>query len=699
MNEIEIRVTGRDDSGPAVASAERRFQGLKKVGVAAAAGLGAAGAGAGAAFATGLAANMNIEVANDKLAAQLGLTGKEAQKAGEVAGDVYAANWGGSIEEVNAAIKSVGDNLGDVGKMSKAELEGMTTSALALAQVFEVDVASSTQAAGALIKNGLAKDSTEAFDIITAGMQNGLNKSDDFLDTLNEYSPQFAKLGLSGKDVLGTLSQFLQAGARDTDVAADALKEFSIIAVNGSKTTVDGFQSIGLNAEDMAAQIGKGGDSAKAGLAKVVEGLQAIKDPVEQDRVGVELFGTTWEDTVKTILPNLDMTKTGIENVDGATKKMADTVGDNAQGKIDTIKRSFEQWTQDMAGSSSVLGTVVTGVSQFGGGAVALAGNLGMAALAMKGLTAAMLMNPVGIVVAAIAALAAGLIILWKRSETAREVMTLMFSGMAGAILQYVQIIVGAASNMSSGVLSAISLVMNALAKVPGPTQDNAKAAAASFDEFRAGVEGTFDSVERKLDGYSETVANLPKKIRLQADEEDLQEKLRHAQSSLRKLPANKRTVVQAEIDQAQRAIAHIQARLRGIPDRYVNVFVSEVSRDRATAARGRAHGGIIGAATGGLRGSWTMVGEAGRELVKLPFGSQVIGHGGTENMLKDIAGPSPVPGGGSGSRGATGPVSGREPVVIEFRSDGSRLGDLLLEITRKSIRDRGGDVQLVLGS
>jgi hypothetical protein len=47
-------------------------------------------------------------------------------------------------------------------------------------------------------------------------------------------------------------------------------------------------------------------------------------------------------------------------------------------------------------------------------------------------------------------------------------------------------------------------------------------------------------------------------------------------------------------------------------------------------------------------------------------------------------------------------PLDGRRgggPAVIEFRSDGTRLSALLLEVIREAVRIRGGDVQVVIGS
>jgi len=335
-----------------------------------------------------------------------------------------------------------------------------------------------------------------------------------------------------------------------------------------------------------------------------------------------------------------------------------------------------------MASSEGAMGTVVAGITQFGGGALAAGSQIGMMAVAMKGLNLAMLANPIGITVAAIAVFIAAMVALWKNSQTAREVMSTMFAAIGGAVLMNIQFMVKAAHVWSTAILTAVGIILNAMAKIPGPTQDNAKKAAKAFDDFRKGVDHTFDAVEGKLDAYSDTVKNLPKKIKLQGDERDLAAKLRTAQRQLRQLPRDKRTRVLTDITRAQRNIAAIQARLRGIKDEYVSVFVSEVQRDRATANRGRAMGGIIGAASGGARGGWTMVGEQGRELVRLAPGSTVIPHGGTENMMK---------------AGGIGGVRGGQ-MTIEIRSGGSRLDDLLVQLLRKAIRDKGGDVQTVLG-
>jgi len=84
-----------------------------------------------------------------------------------------------------------------------------------------------------------------------------------------------------------------------------------------------------------------------------------------------------------------------------------------------------------------------------------------------------------------------------------------------------------------------------------------------------------------------------------------------------------------------------------------------------------RATGGIVGAAGGGPRGGLVEVGEMGRELVRLPYGSQVYSHGDSERMMADA--------GGSSAGGGT--------LVVEWAGDtNSAFATALAELNRKGV-------------
>jgi hypothetical protein len=92
-----------------------------------------------------------------------------------------------------------------------------------------------------------------------------------------------------------------------------------------------------------------------------------------------------------------------------------------------------------------------------------------------------------------------------------------------------------------------------------------------------------------------------------------------------------------------------------------------------------KAAGGIVGAAaSGGLRGGLTWVGEHEPELLDLPVGSRVRSGPDSRRMA--------AMGGGGVTR-----------VELEIHSGGSETDEFLLKMIRRAVRVRGGNVQLVL--
>ncbi|MFF7233947.1 phage tail tape measure protein [Streptomyces sioyaensis] len=294
-----------------------------------------------------------------KLAAQLGVTGPDAARAGKVAGDLYAQGWGESFADAGEAVKRVTQDIGV--DMNSADFKPIASKVMALSDTFDVELGGTTRAVSQMMRTGLAKNANEALDVIAAGMTHGVDKSEDFLDTLNEYGTQFRKLGLDGATATGLLSQGLKAGARDADLVADALKEFSIRAVDGSTASAEGYKLLGLEAGKMTAQIAKGGPEASAGLQTVLGRLKAMKDPVKQNAAAVALFGTQSEDLGKALFA-LDPKKavTSLGKVKGAAGQMADTMSGNAAHKVEAFKRKLEN------GFTSAAAGAITGLQGLG---------------------------------------------------------------------------------------------------------------------------------------------------------------------------------------------------------------------------------------------------------------------------------------------------------------------------------------------
>lgn len=309
----------------------------------------AAGAGVAVALAFGasVVANMNIEAGNDKLAAQLGLTEDQSAKAGRVAGDAYAANYGESMEQVQGAVGAVIGSIKGMREASDAELQAATENALNFASVFEVDVNRAAQVAGQAITTGLAKDATEAFDLLTAAAQKVPPAlREDLLDAVDEYGPMFSQLGISGEQAFALLVDSSEKGMYGIDKAGDAVKEFTIRSTDMSKASQDAYKTIGLDAQQMATDILAGGDKADAATQKIVDGLLGIKDPATQANTAIALFGTPLEDLGTDQIPKF-LTALGggsdaMEGFEGSAARMDQTLNDNAANTLAKWKRGAE---------------------------------------------------------------------------------------------------------------------------------------------------------------------------------------------------------------------------------------------------------------------------------------------------------------------------------------------------------------------
>ncbi|MFJ8755687.1 phage tail tape measure protein [Streptomyces cyaneofuscatus] len=314
------------------------FGGIVKGGIAAIAIGGAAVFGA--AFGKALEQNKS----NTRLAARLGLDPKEAQRLGKIAGAVFSKGYGESIDQVNDSLHTLAQNGVVAINAPRKEIEGLTKSTLNLSEAFGVDVSASARAAGQLIKTGMVKDAKGAFDLITAGFQSGADKSEDFLDTLNEYGTQWRDLGLNGAQAVGLLTQGLKAGARDGDLVADTLKEFAIRAKDGSESSAAGFKALGLSAKEMTAQFAKGGPGAAAGLDLVLDKLRAMPDRVERNAAAVALFGTQSEDLQEALFA-LDPSKAvgALGKVGGAADSMGKTLHGSVVTPFEVVKRTIMQ--------------------------------------------------------------------------------------------------------------------------------------------------------------------------------------------------------------------------------------------------------------------------------------------------------------------------------------------------------------------
>lgn len=363
-------------------SASKALDGIHSKGKAVAGGI--AGAFGGMAIGSLFAKSLEEGKIDSTLEASLSGTPEVAKKASDVAGAMFRAGWGDSLTDTSNAVKAVGQHMVDLGNTSPADLQKITTGAMAVAKVMGTDVVSVTDAAGKMMKNGLAPNAQAAMDIIATGAKNGDNAAGDLLTSLGNYGATFKRMGIDGPTALAMVNSSLKAGAPSAGVAMKGFQAFAVSVTSGSKNSQKAIASLGLDSKQMSLDLAKGGPSAKAATSKIIEAFASMKDPVAQAAAGTALFGAGWKKAGMATVLALDPAKQKIVDTKDAAKDMGDTLQDNAATKVTSMQRSFEHLMVSATNLPGPLGLIGTGIAALGPQGMAMAGSLATAAGAMQ---------------------------------------------------------------------------------------------------------------------------------------------------------------------------------------------------------------------------------------------------------------------------------------------------------------------------
>lgn len=412
---------------------------------------GKAAAGAAAAFVghqigNALAANLDADQVNRELSASLGATPEQAARYGAAAAGLYRDAWGESMGEVSDAVEAVTSSMSGMRDAAQEDLERISSRAMDTARAFDMGVGEAATAAGLLMQTGLAANADEAFDLIVAGLQRvPVELRGEVMDATREYSQYFAQLGLDGEQAMGALVAASANGQYAIDKTGDALKELTIRGTDMSVASQEAYAAAGLSAQQMSQALLAGGDQGAQALGQIVDGLLSMEDPTAQATAAIALFGTPLEDIgtdkIPEFLTALQSASGGLEDVDGAAEAMSATLNGSPATTVEEWRRRAQGFAQDLVDLPGPLGDVALGVQAFGGDTLNLAGSIGSAVIAIRGMNlakaaasvasgiataaqwawnAAISANPIGLIILAIAALVAGIVLLVQNWDTVK---------------------------------------------------------------------------------------------------------------------------------------------------------------------------------------------------------------------------------------------------------------------------------------
>lgn len=402
----------------------------------------------------------DYEQANARIAAAFGVSGEEAERFSGIGKRIYEGGWGQSLDEVNDALIQCKSTLRDV---SDEDLQTVTTNALMLSDTFGADVNESIRGTNALME-GFGLSATEASDLLTAGMQRGLNYTDELGDNLSEYSVRWGEAGMSASEYFSLLEAGTSNGAYNLDKVGDYLNEFLTALSDGRMEESIGSFSEGT--QEVFENFKNGSATAEDMLQAVLGDLTQMPNEYDKAALASTLWSSLGEDNAMGMIESLAGVQDSFGDVAGAAQQAQEAASDSfavksqeamreLQGSIEPlgepllniatnvagVVKSFSEWFAGIGegGQTAVLaiatiaaaigpvlstvGTVVDAVPKIGA-AFQVVGKAGTAAL---GLIAA---HPV---IAAIAAIIAAVVLLWNNCEEFRDAVTAVWDAVCAA--------------------------------------------------------------------------------------------------------------------------------------------------------------------------------------------------------------------------------------------------------------------------
>lgn len=386
------------------------------------------------------------EDATSKFQAATGASKKEIQAFKEEIEGLYAENYGESMEDIADAMAEIKQQTGEV---DPSKLKELTKNSLALRDTFGYDVKESIRAVNMLMsKFGLTSE--QAFNLVVQGAQSGLDKNGDLLDTINEYSVHYAQMGVSAEGFFNSLINGTDSGTFSVDKLGDAYKEFGIRVKDNSDSTKNAFKELGLNAEQLTKDFNAGGDSALKATELVRQKLFNLDNQVKKNEIGVSLFGTMWEDLGERGVLNLTEIQGGFNSTEESMKELDSVRYDNISSQFSELGRiikidilgpvvekllpSFKagiNWLRKNMNTvipilitiGTLLGTyfVVSKIISFVDIIKKLFMSIKAGTSIMSALNVVMSLNPIGLIIAAIAGLITMFVLLWNKCDWFRN--------------------------------------------------------------------------------------------------------------------------------------------------------------------------------------------------------------------------------------------------------------------------------------
>ncbi len=276
---------------------------------------------------------MNMQTVSAKLQGATGATAAEMKKYEAAMQNIYNNNFGENLEDIASAMAKVKQYTGE---LDASELENMTENAMALEDVFDMDLSETIRGVNSLTKN-MGITSKQAFDLMAKGAQNGLDKSGELGDNIAEYGQLWAQAGFSAEEMFAILQNGLDAGAYNLDKVNDFVKEFAISLSDGR--IEENLDSFSQETQNLFWAMKDGKATSKDVFYSVVQDLKACTNQQEALTLASTVWSALGEDNAMSVITALGDVNDAYADVGGTMESIKDISYDSVESKLESLGR------------------------------------------------------------------------------------------------------------------------------------------------------------------------------------------------------------------------------------------------------------------------------------------------------------------------------------------------------------------------
>lgn len=288
----------------------------------------------------------SLEDAVAKYIATTGKAADETEKYQEILQSIHDNNYGEDFGDIADKMRIVSTTMKD---LPDDQLQSVVEKTYALQDAYGMDFEETLRGINGLMTNmGLSAE--EAFDLMTVGAQNGLDKTHELGDNLAEYTQIWGQAGFTAQEMFSILQNGLDAGAYNLDKVNDFVKEFTISLSDGR--IKENLSSFSKDTQKMFKEWEKGKATSADVFKSVINDLKNAESEQEALTTASTVWSALGEDNALNIITSLNNVNDTYQDTTGAinktTETMYDTTSNEAQSAFKKIKSSAAELSNNL---------------------------------------------------------------------------------------------------------------------------------------------------------------------------------------------------------------------------------------------------------------------------------------------------------------------------------------------------------------